>query len=42
MDLLIELCTEEKVTMVMVTHDKAIADSLPQRFDCTGLVQEVS
>ena len=42
MDLLIEMCTEEEVTMLMVTHDKSIADSLPQRFDCTGLVQEVS
>jgi ABC-type lipoprotein export system ATPase subunit len=42
MALLLEMCAEEDVTMLMVTHDKAIADSLPQRFDCTGLVREVS
>lgn len=41
MTLLLELCAEEEVTMLMVTHDRAIADSLPERFDCTGLVREV-
>lgn len=42
MELLLELCREEKVTVLMVTHDRAIAESLPERFDCTGLVREVS
>ena len=41
MDLLLELCREEKVTMLMVTHDVKLADALPKRFDCTGLVREV-
>jgi ABC-type lipoprotein export system ATPase subunit len=40
MDLLIELCTEEKVTMLLVTHDRGIADRMPQRFDCADLVTE--
>ncbi len=42
MDLLLEMCREENVTMLLVTHDRAIADALPQRFDCTGLVRELS
>ena len=42
MELLLEMCREEEVTMLMVTHDKTIADSLPERFDCTELVREVS
>ncbi len=42
MDLLLEMCREEAVTMLMVTHDKGIADSLESRFDCSGLVREVS
>jgi ABC-type lipoprotein export system ATPase subunit len=41
MDLLLELCREEQVTMLMVTHDRAIAGSLPRQFDCTGLAREV-
>jgi len=41
MDLLLELCTEEHVTMLLVTHDREIADRLPERFECTGLVKEV-
>ena len=40
MALLLELCREEEVTMLMVTHDKGIADSLPRHFDCSGLVRE--
>lgn len=40
MDLLLELCTERKVTMLLVTHELEIADRLPARFDCSGLVQE--
>jgi ABC-type lipoprotein export system ATPase subunit len=41
MELLLELCREEEVTMLMVTHDEKLADALPKRFDCTGLVREV-
>lgn len=41
MDLLLEMCAEEEVTVLLVTHDKSIADRLPERFDCTGLVREV-
>lgn len=40
MDLLLELCREEQHTLLLVTHDRAIADRLPQHFDCTGLVRE--
>ena len=42
MDLLLEMCREQEVTMLMVTHDRGLADLLPTRFDCTGLVHEVS
>jgi len=38
MDLLLEMCREEEVTMLMVTHDR---DLLPDQFDCSGLVREV-
>ena len=41
MDLLLEMCEEEKVTMLLVTHDRSIADSLPSQFDCSDLVHEV-
>lgn len=40
-ELLLELCREEKLTLLLVTHDAAIAEQLPERFDCTGLVREV-
>jgi len=40
MTLLLELCAEEKVTLLLVTHDRGIADRLPDLFDCSGLVQE--
>jgi ABC-type lipoprotein export system ATPase subunit len=40
MQLLLELCKEEKVTLLLVTHELAIAEQLPERFDCTGLVKE--
>ena len=40
MDLLIELCNEEEVTLLLVTHDREIAGRMPERFDCTGLVNE--
>ena len=42
MDLLLEMCREEEVTVLMVTHDRAIADILPDRFDCSDLVREVA
>jgi len=41
MDLLLEMCREQEVTMLMVTHDRGLADLLPTRFDCSGLVHEV-
>ena len=42
MDLLLELCRENKVTLLLVTHDQALANHLPERFDCTGLAREVA
>lgn len=42
MDLLLNLCEEQKVTLLLVTHDRGIADRLPERFDCSGLVKEVA
>jgi ABC-type lipoprotein export system ATPase subunit len=41
MALLLELCEEEKVTLLLVTHDRSIAEQLPIMFDCTDLVKEV-
>ncbi len=41
MDLLLNLCAEEKLTLLLVTHDEGIAKRLPERFDCTGLVKEI-
>ena len=41
MELLLEMCREEEVTMLVVTHDRAIADRFTERFDCTDLVREV-
>lgn len=40
MDLLLEVCTEAKVTFLLVTHDRALAARLPQQFDCAGLILE--
>jgi ABC-type lipoprotein export system ATPase subunit len=40
MDLLLELCAEQRLTLLLVTHDRAIAERLPHLFDCTGLVRE--
>ena len=40
MSLLTELCEEQKVTLLLVTHDRGIAERLPEMFDCTGLVKE--
>lgn len=42
MDLLLGLCKEEKVTLLLVTHAQEIAARCQERFDCSGLVQEVS
>lgn len=42
MDLFLELCSEEHVTLLLVTHERAIADRLPVQFDCSGLVREVA
>ncbi len=40
MSLLLELCEQEGVTLLLVTHDRGIAERLPQLFDCTDLVKE--
>ena len=40
MDLLLELCGEKAVTLLLVTHERVLADRLQDRFDCTGLVKE--
>ncbi len=42
MDLLLELCVEEKVTLLLVTHELAIAERLPALWDCSSLVKEVA
>jgi ABC-type lipoprotein export system ATPase subunit len=40
MHLLLEVCREHQVTMLLVTHDRALAGLLPEQFDCSGLVRE--
>jgi len=40
MALLLEMCDEEAVTMLMVTHDRGLAEQLPSVFDCSALVRE--
>jgi ABC-type lipoprotein export system ATPase subunit len=40
MDLLIEMCREEAVTVLLVTHDRGIAERLPDQFDCSMLIRE--
>jgi ABC-type lipoprotein export system ATPase subunit len=40
MELFLEICQEEKVTMLLVTHDKELAARLPIQFECKGLVTE--
>lgn len=42
MDLLLKLCSEEKVTLLLVTHDAEIAGRLPSRFDCSELVRDLN
>ena len=41
MALLLDLCEQEQVTLLLVTHDRGIAEQLPILFDCTNLVKEV-
>ncbi len=40
MELLIELCEEQSLTLLLVTHDRNIADRLPEIYDCSNLVYE--
>ena len=42
MDLLLELCREESLTLLLVTHETAIADRIRERFDCSNLVEDVA
>lgn len=42
MDLLVQMCDQEQLTVLLVTHDREIADRMPQRFDCVGLVRDTS
>ena len=42
MDLLLEMCREEKVTLLFVTHAHELAERLENRFDCTELIREVA
>lgn len=37
--LLQEVATEDGRTLLMVTHDPALAAELPRRLDCTGLIR---
>jgi len=41
MDLLLDMCREERVTLLLVTHAQEIAGRCAECFDCTGLVREV-
>lgn len=34
-----EICDQEKCALLFVTHDMNLAQSLPERFDCQGLVR---
>lgn len=42
MELLLELCTQDHVTLLLVTHDRDIAAQLPNQFDCSHLVKEMA
>lgn len=42
MDLLLEMCGEHEVTLLLVTHEEAVASRLERRFECHGLVKDVS
>ena len=39
-DVLLELCRDGTHTLLVVTHDPAVADRLPNRFDCNWLIRE--
>lgn len=38
-ELIQEICDQEKCALLFVTHDMNLAQSLPERFDCQGLVR---
>ncbi|CAN5492776.1 ABC transporter ATP-binding protein [soil metagenome] len=40
-DLLSEVAGQESRTMLIVTHDLALAARMPERFDCLGLIRQV-
>ena len=42
MDLLLELCGEESLTLLLVTHERSIAERLAELYDCSNLVQEAA
>ena len=42
MDLLLEMCHEEKVTLLLVTHAHELAERCETLHDCSGLVKEVT
>ena len=41
MELLLELCREQTVTLLLVTHARELAGLCPTQFDCSDLVREV-
>ncbi|MFP4171835.1 MAG: ABC transporter ATP-binding protein [Candidatus Hydrogenedentota bacterium] len=42
MDLLLNLCREEGVTLLMVTHEQELAKRLNEQFDCSDLIKEAN
>ncbi|HUW62066.1 MAG TPA: ABC transporter ATP-binding protein [Candidatus Bathyarchaeia archaeon] len=42
MELLLELCREQTVTLLLVTHARELAGFCPTQFDCSGLIREVT
>ena len=42
MELLLELCREQTVTLLLVTHARELAGFCPTQFDCSELVREVA
>jgi ABC-type lipoprotein export system ATPase subunit len=40
--LLREIAAEDDRTLIMVTHDPALAAELPRRFDCAGLIRSTT
>jgi ABC-type lipoprotein export system ATPase subunit len=38
-DLLQEICASEGCALLLVTHDLTLAEKLPRRFDCSGLLK---